>query len=259
MDIKIIIAGVLGIAAGGAAGYFVCRSMDKRKVEKAYSDGYQQALDEIRGGQRKKIIDNENKKSEMVKIDSSTIVKVNQINEANGYVNDNDDVEPEGAPDDDDDGLPFETPIMEAHSIWDDAEEKEDDGSVTQEEYDAEQEPEVPIDISKLDPKKKPYPITAEQYNSDFTDEVSEGFWDKVSLILFTDNIFAERRAYNEYETMSSSEIILAIGKDNMKKLIEDRSIGRAFVRNNKLHIDYEIVRSPRSYSSVLHEDDEEE
>ena len=71
--------------------------------------------------------------------------------------------------------------------------------------------------------------------------------------------MFAERAAFNEFTTMSSTETELAIGKDNMKTFIEDRSLGRVFVRNNKLHIDYEIVRSPRSYSSAIHEEDDED
>ena len=77
-------------------------------------------------------------------------------------------------------------------------------------------------------------------------------------MIFFTDNVFAERVRQNEFTTMSSTETELAIGKDNMKKFIEDRSLGRIFVRNNKLQIDYEIVRSPRSYSSAIGDDEEE-
>ena len=57
---------------------------------------------------------------------------------------------------------------------------------------------------------------------------------------------------------MSATETELAIGKDNMKKFIEDRSLGRIFIRNNKLQIDYMIVRSSRSYSSAMNEDEEE-
>jgi hypothetical protein len=70
--------------------------------------------------------------------------------------------------------------------------------------------------------------------------------------------VFAERVRYNELEAMSAAEVIAAIGKDNMKKFVEDIGLRRTFVRNNKLHLDYEIVRSERSYSSVLHEDEEE-
>ena len=89
-------------------------------------------------------------------------------------------------------------------------------------------------------------------------DETANGLWDKVDLIFFTDNVFAERASFNEFTTMSSTEIELAIGKDNMKRFIEDRSLGIIYIRNNKLRIDYNIIRSPRSYSSAIHEDDEE-
>lgn len=271
-----ILAGVLGIAAGGVGGYLVCHFVEKKKIDKAISDGVQQTLEEIRGKQRSKIMENESKKSEMIKTTGRNINSIPHINANdivseivadNGYKGssnskssedsrDSRDVkEPNGEPDSDDDGLPFE--VTEKHNIWD--EEEPDEESLTQEEYDAEQEPETPIDIQNLDPTKKPYPITQDQWSNDFEEECANGFWDKVTLIFFTDNVFAERARFNEYETMSSKEVELAIGKDNMKSFVEDRSLGRIFVRNNKLHIDYEIVRSPRSYSSALHEEDDED
>lgn len=256
-----IIAGLCGFAAGATGGYCVCHFIDKAKIDKAISDGVQQALDEIRGNQKQKVMDNENKKSEMIKttgrnihsIDGVALVK--DIVNDSGYSVEEDVKEPEGEPDDDDSDLPFEIPV-EKHNIWD--EEDEDEEILTQEEYDQKQEPEIPLDISKLDPSTPPYPITDDQYNNEFQDETGEGLWDKVTLIFFKDNVFAERVRMDEFTSMSNSEIEIAIGKDNMKKFIEDRSLGRIFVRNNKLHIDYEIVRSPRSYSSALHEDDEE-
>ena len=257
-----IIAGICGFAAGAAGGYFACHFIEQKKIDKAISDGIQQTLEEIRGNQREKIMENEKKKSNIINaiphFDAVDIAS--DIAKENGYVtksseDSKDDVkEPDEAPDDSD--LPFELGEVEQHNIWD--EDEPDDDSVTQEEYDAEQEPEVSIDISKLDPTKKPYPISKEQYDEELMDETSEGQWDKVELIFFTDNVFAERASFNEFTMMSSTEIELAIGKDNMKRFVEDRSLGVAFVRNNKLHIDYMITRSPRSYSSALHEDDEE-
>jgi hypothetical protein len=77
-------------------------------------------------------------------------------------------------------------------------------------------------------------------------------------LILFKDNVFAERTSKNDFQTMSSMEINAAIGNDNVKKMIDNISIKRLFVRNNKLHIDYEIVASDRSYSSAINEEDGE-
>ena len=267
-----IIAGICGFAAGATGGYFACHFIEQKKIDKAISDGIQQTLEEIRDNQREKVMENEKRKSNIINaIPHFTAVDIaKDIAKENGYVKEaeekdskdskdsKEDVkEPEDAPDDD---LPFEIGERDMelynHNIWDDDEPDKD--SITQEEYDAEQEPEVSIDISKLDPTKKPYPITKEQYDDELTDATSEGQWDKVELIFFTDNVFAERASFNEFTMMSSTEIELAIGKDNMKRFIEDRSLGLAFVRNNKLHIDYMITRSPRSYSSALHEDDEE-
>lgn len=257
-----IIAGICGFAAGAAGGYFACHFIEQKKIDKAISDGIQQTLEEIRGNQREKIMENEKKKSNIINaiphfnaVDIATDIAVENGYTKNDSKDSKDDVkEPDEAPDDSD--LPFELGEVEQHNIWD--EDEPDDDSVTQEEYDAEQEPEVSIDISKLDPTKKPYPISKEQYDEELMDETSEGQWDKVELIFFTDNVFAERASFNEFTMMSSTEIELAIGKDNMKRFVEDRSLGVAFVRNNKLHIDYMITRSPRSYSSALHEDDEE-
>ena len=256
MNIKVIIAGVLGLAAGGVGGYLLCHSIESARVDKLVSDKVQQELDAIRGSQREKIMENETKKSRIINaiphFDANDIAK-GIINDS-GYSKD-DNKEPEGEPDSDDDGLPFEQGEIEEHNIWDENE-SEDSDAVTQEEYDDEKESEYWIDIAKLDTTKKPYPITQEQYNNELNDNPN---WDKVTLIFFKDNVFAERAAFNEFTTMSSTETELAIGKDNMKTFIEDRSLGRVFVRNNKLHIDYEIVRSPRSYSSAVHEEDDED
>ena len=269
MNIKIIIAGAIGLVTGGVGGYLLCNTINKAKTDKAISDGVQAALDEIRGNQREKIMENETKKSRIINaiphFDAKDVVK--DIVNDNGYVSsgssegsdsseDSRDVkEPDDEPDSDDDGLPFEEGDIEEHNIWDENE-SEDSDAVTQEEYDDEQESKFWIDIAKLDPKKKPYEITQDQYNNELEDNPD---WDKVTWIFFTDNVFAERAASDEFVTMSATETEIAIGKDNVKKFIEDRSLERMFVRNNKLHLDYEIVRSPRSYSSAIHEEDDED
>lgn len=259
-----IIAGIGGLVVGATGGYFACHFIEQKKIDKAISDGIQSTLDEIRNNQREKIMENEKRKTNII----NAIPHFNAVDIAKDIAKDNgysaeasndskDDVEePSEAPDDDSD-LPFEVGESkeEKHNIWDEPEPDED--SLTQEEYDQTVEPEG-IDISYLDPKKKPYKISEDEYSNGLAREVEEGMWDKVSLILFTDNVFAERVRLNEFTMMSSTEIELAIGKDNMKSFIEDRSLKRDFVRNNKLHIDYEIVRSTRSYSSAMREDDEE-
>ena len=254
---KAIIAGICGFVAGAAGGYFGCHFIEQKKIDKKISDEVQRTLDEIRNGQKQKIMENEEKKSNIINaiphFNAVDIAK--DIARENGYTKkeEEEQKEPEGKPDDD---LPFEVGEVEKHNVWD-MEDEEPDGAVTQEEYDAEQEPDK-LDISKYDPKKAPYPITKEQYDEELVEETSNGLWDKVDLIFFTDNVFAERASFNEFTTMSSTEIELAIGKDNMKRFIEDRSLGVAYIRNNKLRIDYNIIRSPRSYSSAMHEDDEE-
>lgn len=255
-----IIAGICGLVVGGTGGYLACHFMEKKSNDKAISDGIQKALDEIRGNQKQKIMENEQRKSNIINaiphFNAVDIAK--DIAKDSGYLQE-DVKEPEGAPDDKDepDSLPFEQPEkLESHNIWDD--EDPDENSLTQEEYDAQQEPEPSDDLEKLDPTRAPYPITQDQYNNELMRSVEEGFWDKVTLIFFKDNVFAERVRINEYTTMSAAEIEAAIGKDNVKRFVEDLALARAFVRNNKLHIDYEIVRSPRSYTSAMHEDDEE-
>lgn len=284
---KVIIAGAAGLVIGGVGGYLACHFIEKAKIDKAISDGVQQTLDEIRGNQKRKAMDNENRKSDMIKTTGRNINPIPHLNGIDlvqeiaadsGYISKDsqesrecrdEEREPDGSPDDDSD-LPFEmseedeeraTKDLELdtrinHNIWDDK--KPDDENLTQEEYDQEQEPEIPKSILDMDPKKPPYPITQDEYNNDFQKECEEGFWEKITLIFFKDNVFAERVRYNELEAMSAAEIIAAIGKDNMKKFVEDIGLKRTFVRNNKLHLDYEIVRSERSYSSVLHEDEEE-
>lgn len=268
---KAIIAGIIGLAVGATGGYLACHFMEKPKIEKAISDGIQNALDNIRGGQKRKALDNEQKKSEMIKTtgrniygyDAVPITKMvlNDILKENGYIKD-DVKEPDNAPDD---NLPFEIAekderalkaaeeLEEKRNIWDIPEEKIESA----EDYEARQEPDQGVDMEKLDPAKPPYEITNEQFNEELQTETEQGFWDKSTLLFFKDNVFAERTALNDFQTMSAAEIDIALGKNNVKKFIEDRSLGRIFIRNNKLHIDYEIVRSPRSYTSAINEDEE--
>jgi hypothetical protein len=264
-----IITGLAGLALGATGGYLACHLIEKKKIDQAISDGVQETLSEIRGNQRQKIMENEEKKTNIINaiphFNAVDIAK--DIAKDSGYVSEesSDSKEPEGSPDEDDDGLPFDAEkdaetltLAEKHNIWDEEDPSELD-SVTQEEYDDEQEPEKPKAIEDLDPKKAPYPITEDQWSNEFEEETAQGFWDKITVMFFKDNVFAERVRYNEFETMSSQETELAFGKDNVKKFIEDRSLGRIFIRNNRLTADYEIIRSPRSYSSAMHEEDEEE
>ena len=274
---KAIIAGIIGLAVGATGGYLVCHFTEKSKIDKAISDGIQKELDYIRGSQKQKVLDNEQKKSEMIKTTGRNIYGYDAVPltkmvlddtlKKNGYIPDDTKEpvkEPDNAPDD---NLPFEIAEKDkkaldsaeeleskSHSIWDDPDAEVESA----EDYEARQEPDQGVDMEKLDPTKPPYEITSDQYNNELQTETGEGFWDKVSLIFFKDNVFAERTALNDFQTMSSKEVEIAIGKNNVKAFVEDRSLGRAFVRNNKLHVDYEIVRSPRSYTSAINEDDEE-
>ena len=257
-----IIAGICGFAVGATGGYFACHIIEKKKIDKAISDGIQQTLDEIRNVQREKVMENEKRKSNIIyaiphfnAVDIvKDIVKDNEYSkEVEESIDSKDEVkEPEDEPDD----LPFEMGDIESKNIWD--EEEPDESELTQDEYDKLVEPDMGVNIEKLDMKKKPYEITKQQYDEELMNETSEGAWDKVELIFFKDNVFAERSAMDEFSMMSSKEIELAIGKDNIKKFVDNHTLERLFVRNNKLQIDYMITRSPRSYSSAMHEDDEE-
>lgn len=259
-----IIAGIIGLVVGAVGGYCACNITQKSKVEQAISDGVQKALDNIRGQQKQKVIENEERKSEMIKTTGRNINPVphfsatsvvRDIMVENGYIH-----EPDTAPDD---NLPFEIgkkdektlDLAEKHNIWD-----EEDPSKLEsaEDYEARQEPDPGVNMEKLDPTLPPYEITADQYNHELEEEVSNGYWDKVTLIYFKDNVFAERNAIEDFQVLHMDEINAAIGKENVKTMVEEFTMQRMFVRNNKLHIDYEIIRSPRSYSSVLHEDEEE-
>lgn len=257
---KIILAGLGGLVVGAIGGYFGCHFIEQKKIDKKISEEVQRTLDEIRGNQRQKIMENEEKKSNII----NAIPHFNAVDIAkdiaaeNGYVSKEEKKEEVEEPKDEPDSdLPFEIGKTESHNIWDDKDPDED--ALDAEDYQDEQDSKA-IDefLNNLDISKAPYPITDKQYNEDFTDDAHKDAWDKVTLIFFTDNVFAERVRQNEFTTMSATETELAIGKDNMKKFIEDRSLGRVFVRNNKLQIDYEIVRSPRSYSSVIGDDEEE-
>lgn len=269
---KAIIAGIIGLAIGATGGYCLCHFTEKSKIDKAISDGIQKELDYIRGSQKQRALDNEQKKSEMIKTTGRNINPIPHMSATSlvkdicrdeGYIKEDDVKEPDNAPDDD---LPFEIAEKDQkalelaeeletkpHSIWD-----EPDAEVeSAEDYEDRQEPDQSIDMEKLDPSKPPYEITDKQFNEELQTETEHGFWDKSTLLFFKDNVFAERTALNDFQTMSAAEIDIAIGKDNIKKFIEDRSLGRIFIRNNKLHIDYEIVRSPRSYTSAINEEEE--
>ena len=123
MNIKVIIAGVLGLAAGGVGGYLLCHSIESARVDKLVSDKVQQELDAIRGSQREKIMENETKKSRIINaiphFDANDIAKgiINDSGYSEKSKDSKDETEPEGEPDSDDDGLPFEQGEVEEHNI----------------------------------------------------------------------------------------------------------------------------------------------
>ena len=266
-----IISGIVGLIVGATGGYLACHFIEKKNVDAEISKGIQNALDEIRGNQKQKAMENEAKKAEMIKTTGRNVNAIPHFNAVDvvtdiakdsGYLpKDAKTVQPSmKRPDEDDEpdsDLPFTEGEGVEHSIWDD--EDPNPNELTQEEYDAQQEPEESEFIKGLDPTKKPYTITKDQYNEELVHETEEGFWDKLTLIFFTDNVFAERVRVNEYQAMSSEQIEKAIGKDNLKRIVEDRSLDKLYVRNNRIHIDYEIVRSSRSYTSAMNELEDEE
>ncbi len=272
MNKLVIIAGLCGLAIGGVGGYLTCHFVDKKNNDAQISKGIQDALDEIRKNQKQKAMENDAKKSEMIKTTGKNINAiphfnavdvVGEIAKENGYLPKDAKVEKPSMkrPDEDEDEPDSDLPFVEGkeveHSIWDD--EDPNPNELTQEDYDALQEPDISDFARGLDPSKPPYTITKDQYNEELQPETEQGFWDKLTLIFFTDNVFAERVRHNEYQMMKAEQIEKAIGKSNMTRFIDDRDLERLYVRNNKIHIDYEIVRSSRSYTSAMHELEDEE
>lgn len=259
---KFILGALAGLLVGGIAGYFGGKHIMKNAYEKKTSEEIQKTISEIKS----KLHDNNNvnyitpkecalmneaEKNRLIPPISNVDEKLN----AKDLVKDI--LKNYGNKDD----LPFELPKkdekIEHHNIWDDdIDTGEDDDAIDEEDYPV---PPDDSDIAHLDYSKPPYPINKDEYSNDFLEMVEEGQWSKVSLLLFTDNVIAEEKSKNDFVTMSSSEAEAAIGAENLRDFINDKSVGRIFVRNNRLHIDFEIVRSPRSYSSALYRDEDEE
>lgn len=252
-----IIGMISGIIVGGIAGYFGGKHIMKNVYEKRTSDEIQKTISEIKSKLHDKdnvnyispkecALMNEAEKKRLIPPISDVDEKLNAKEIVKDILKDY------GAKSD----LPFEIKEepkeeVEHHNIWDDV--VEDDEDVLDEYL----TPPDDSDIAHLDYSKPPFPIDKDKYSNDFAEMVEEGQWSKVSLILFTDNVIAEEKSKNDFVTMSSAEANAAIGADNLKTFIEDKSLGRIFIRNNKLHIDFEIVRSPRSYSSALNREEE--
>ena len=265
MNKTAIIAGISGFIIGGTCGYFAYNIINRKKIDQAISDGVQKALEEIRNNQRQKVMENEQKKSNIINAipHFNAVDVVKDIVTDNGYSPKEEEVkEPEGAPDDDEDDLPFDAKrdaeilkMAEAkHNVWDEPD--PDEKELTQEDYDNEQEPDLGVEFEEIDPTKPPYMITEDKYEHDFTEGVD--CWDKLEWVMFKDNVIAERVRANEYETLSALEVETAIGKGNLAEIVNTIDIKRWFVRNNRLQADYLIVKSDRSYSSVIGEDEEE-
>ena len=265
-----IISGIVGLVAGATGGYLACHFIEKKNVDAEISKGIQQGLDEIRGSQKQKAMENDAKKAEMIKTTGKNINAiphfnavdvVGEIAKENGYLPKDAKVEQPSMkrPDEDepDSDLPFVEGEKVEHNIWDD--EDPDPNELTQEEYDALQEADISDFAKGLDPTKPPYTITKDQYNEELQPETQNGYWDKLTLIFFTDNVFAERVRHNEYQMLKAEQVEKAIGKSNMARFVDDRDLQKLYVRNNRIHIDYEIVRSSRSYTSAMHELEDEE
>lgn len=247
---KFIIGAISGLIVGGLAGYFGGQKIMEGKYEKKTSDEIQKTVSELKEkmnndvkymSQKECALMNEKEKSRLIppleNFNAKDLVK----DILKDYSNKDGD-------------LPFEMPVkkeeekLEHHNIWDEADANPDD---------AIDEDKLPVppddsDIAHLDYSLPPYPINKDEYSNDFAEMVEEGQWSKVSLILFTDNVIAEEKSKNEFVTMSAEEANAAIGAGHLKDFINDKSLGRIFIRNNRLHIDFEIVRSPRSYTSAL-------
>ena len=235
--LKYILTFVGGLAIGGAAGYLIGDKIMKDKCDKYIDDEIAKILDDVRSREDNVIRSedlarlNDNKKSS---IDISK-----ESNENKEIVKDYDTKTVE-------DDLPFEVPVSnEKHNIFDDFKDEEPD-----------EEPDDDSDIEDTYPDRTLPPsfITKDEYDNDFTSE--EDTWEKIELIFFTDNVIAEYKRMGEYVLLDSGECMNILGQDIFTKIVAHNYLdstdhNRAFIRNNRLRIDFVITKSSRSYKEA--------
>ena len=240
---------VAGAVVGGGAAYYIVNSINEAKNEKVISDRVEAAVKQYKAHELAKLNSDimSKVKNSIVKTNESEKVTSEEIEEYRDklnrlpYSNIQTSVveEPKEAPDDDD----IDIPVVK-HNAFKDSEEINEDEIMDEEEDD---------DIPEQGSNKAPYIISPEEYQHDYVDE-----YDKDSLIFFKDNIltdqdFAEVSPNDAEKLLGGAKLFTAFGSKGAKK-------DRVYIRNERLHTDYEIVHSPRKYTQdVLHMEDEEE
>ena len=94
-------------------------------------------------------------------------------------------------------------------------------------------------EVVKMTPEKKPYKISVHEFG------VYEHY-SQVSCLYFTDKVLVEEMNMELLEDVDG-----AIGLNNLNDF-EDEYIDAVYVRNDRLQIDYEILRDWRTYSEAI-------
>lgn len=104
--------------------------------------------------------------------------------------------------------------------------------------YMSEEKEEEEEDEEEDDMEDRPYVISPEEFG--------EAGYEQISFTLYADGILADEQGYE----MTDEEIEESVGKDALNHFgeFEDDSV---FVRNDKLELDYEILKDLRKYNEV--------
>lgn len=94
-------------------------------------------------------------------------------------------------------------------------------------------------EVVKMTPEEKPYKISVHEFG------VYEHY-SQVSCLYFTDKVLVEEMNMELLEDVDG-----AIGLNNLNDF-EDEYIDAVYVRNDRLQIDYEILRDWRTYSEAI-------
>lgn len=247
--IKSALIFVAGAVVGGGTAYYIVNSINEAKNEKVISDRVEAAVKQYKAHElaklnndiMSKVKDSIFKTNEPEKVTSEEIEEFRDKLNRLPYSNISTSIveEPKEAPDDDDIDIP-----VEKHNAFRDSEGINEDEIAEEEEDD---------DIPEQGSDKSPYLISPAEYQFDHQED-----YEKESLIFFKDNIltdedFAEIPVKDAEKLLGGARLFTSFGSKGAKS-------DRVYIRNERLHTDYEIVRSPRKYTQdVLHMEDEEE
>ena len=246
--VKNILIFVAGAAIGGGAAYYITNGINETRRDKEVSDRVEEAVKQYKAHElsklnndiKEQLKDTIVKSNEPVKVTSEEIEEYKEKLQRLPYANiqTSNIEEPKEAPDDDD--IPD---LVERHNAFHDSESIKEEDLLDDEDD----------DILEEGSDKAPYLISPAEYQFDHQDD-----YEKESLIFFKDNVltdedFAEISVEDAEALLGGAKLFTSFGSKGAKA-------DRVYIRNEKLHTDYEIVRSPRKYTQdVLHMEDEEE